>query len=86
MLVFSVSTVVILSWFLRITVMTSLDGVGCMFEIASRVPEFVVFWRIAHPHGSILELVVVELRVDDFVEFVFVFFLYLNSRRRFSDL
>jgi len=28
----------------------------------------------------------VELRVDDFVEFVFVFSFYLNRRRRFFDL
>ena len=81
MLVFSVSTVVIPSWFLRITVMKSFDRVSCMFEVASRVPDFVVFRRITGPLGSVLKLVVVESRVDDFVEFVFVFPFYLDRRR-----
>ena len=53
--------------------MKSFDGVGCMFEVASRIPDFVVFRRITGPLGSVLELVVVELRVDDFVEFIFLF-------------
>ena len=54
LLVFSVSTVVILSWFLRITVIKSFDGVVCMFKVASRVPDFVVFRRITGPLGSVL--------------------------------
>jgi len=33
-----------------------------------------------------LELVVVESRVDDFVQFVFVFSFYRNRRRGFFDL
>jgi len=33
-----------------------------------------------------LELVVVEWRVDDFFEFVFVFSFYLTRRRGFFDL
>jgi len=33
-----------------------------------------------------LELVVVDSRVDDFVEFVFVFSFYLDRRRGFFDL
>jgi len=33
-----------------------------------------------------LELVVVESRVDDFVEFVFVVFFYLDRRRGLLDL
>jgi len=33
-----------------------------------------------------LELVVVESRVDNFVEFVLVFSFYLNWRREFFDL
>ena len=86
MLLFSVSIVVIPSWFLRIRVMKSFDGVGCMFEVASRVPDFVVFRRITGPLGSVLKLVVVESRVNDFVEFVFVFSFYLNRRRWFLDL
>jgi len=45
-----------------------------------------VFRRITGPLGSVLELVVVESRVDDFVEFVFVFSFYLNRRRWFLDL
>jgi len=34
----------------------------------------------------ILELVVVESRIDDFVEFVIVFSFYLNKRRGFRNL
>ena len=86
MLLFSVSIVVTPSWFLRITVMKSFDTVGCMFEVASRVPVFIVFRRITCPLGSVLELVIMESRVDDFVEFVFVFSFYLNRRRWFLDL
>src|ERR1700744_4143455 len=70
LLLFSVSMVVTPSWFLRITVMKSFDGVGCMFEVARRVPDFVVFRGITGPLGSVLKLVVMESRVDDFVEFV----------------
>ena len=66
--------------------MISFDGVDCMFEVASRIPNFVVFRRITGPLGSVLEFVVVESRVDDFVEFVFVFSFYLNRRRWFLDL
>ena len=83
---FSVSIVVTPSWFLRIMVMKSFDGVDCMFEIASRVPDFVVFRRITGPLGSLLKLVVVKSRVDDFVEFVFVFSFYPNRGRWFLDL
>ena len=81
LLLFSVSIVVTLSWFLRITVMKSFDSVSGMFEVTSRVPDFVVFRGITRPFGSVLELVVVESRVDDFVEFVFVFSFYLDRRR-----
>ena len=73
------------SWFLRITVMKSFDGVVCMLEVASGVPNFVVFGRITGPLGSVLKFVVVESRVDDFVEFVFVFSFYPNRRRWFLD-
>ena len=66
-------------------VMKSFDGIDCMFEVASRVPDFVVFRRVTGPLGSVLEFVVVESRVDDFVEFVFVFSFYLNRRRWFLD-
>ena len=45
-----------------------------------------MFRRITGPLGSVLEFVVVESRVDDFVEFVFVFSFYLNRRRWFLDL
>ena len=86
MLLFSDSIVVTPSWFLRITVMKSFDCVGCMFEVASRVPDFVVLRRITGPLGSVLKFVGVESRVDDFVEFVFVFSFYLNRRRGFLDL
>ena len=86
MLLFSVSIVVTPSWFLRITVMKSFDGVGCMFKVASRVPDFIVFRRITGPLGSVLEFVVMESRVNNFVEFVFVFSFYLDRRRWFLDL
>ena len=66
--------------------MKSFDCVDCMFEVSSRVPNFVVFRRITGPLGSVLELVVVESRVNDFVEFVFVFTFYLKRRRGFLDL
>ena len=82
---FSVSIVVTPSWFLRITVMKSFDGVSGMFEVNGSVPDFVVFRRITGPLGPVLKVVVVESRVDDFVKFVFVFSFYLNRRRWFLD-
>ena len=66
--------------------MKSFDCVGCMFEVASRVPDFIVFRRITGPLGSVLEFVVMESRVDNFVEFVFFFSFYLNRRRGFLNL
>ena len=66
--------------------MKSFDCVGRMLEVASRLPDFVVFKRITGPLGSVLEFVVVESRVDDFVKFAFVFSFYLNRRRWFLDL
>ena len=66
--------------------MKSFDRVSCMFEVASRIPDFVVFGRVAGPLCSVLEFVVVESRVNNFVEFVFVFSFYLNRRRGFLYL
>ena len=66
--------------------MKSFDCLNYMFEITSWVPDFVVFRRITGPLGSILDLIVVESRVDDFVKFVFVFSFYLNRRWWFLDL
>ena len=66
--------------------MKSFDGVGCMFEVASRIPDLVVFRRITGPLGSVLELVIVESRVNNFVKFVFFFSFYLNRRRGFLNL
>ena len=57
-----------------------------MLEVAGGVPDFVVFRRITGPLGLVLKFVVVEPRVDDFVEFVFVFSFYLNRRRGFLNL
>ena len=65
--------------------MKSFDGVDCMFEVASRIPDFVVFRRITGPLRSVLKLVVVESRVNDFVKFLSVFSFYLN-KRVFLDL
>ena len=57
-----------------------------MFEVASRVPDVLVFRRMTGPLGLVLKLVVVELRVNNFVDFLFVFALYLSRRRWFLDL
>ena len=86
LLFFSISTLVIPSWFLRITVMKSFDCFGCMLEFASRVPDFVVFWWVTGPLGPVLNFVVMETRVYDCVEFVFFFSFYLNRRRGLLDL
>ena len=59
------------------------DCIGCIVEVFVGVPDFVFFWSVSFPLSSVLELVVVELGVDDFVEFVFVFSFYLNRRRGF---
>ena len=66
--------------------MKSFDGAGCMFKVASGVSDSVVFRRVAGPLGPILELDIVESRVDDFVEFLFVLSFYLNSMRGFLNL
>ena len=63
-----------------------MDCVFCIVEVFRGVPDFIVFWCVTFPPSSILELVVVESQVDDFVEFVFVFSFYLNMRRGFFDL
>ena len=72
-----------LSW---IVLVESLNCVFCMVEVFCLVPDFVVFWWVTFPLSSILEHVIVELRVDDFVDFVFVFSVSLNRRGRFLDL
>ena len=61
--------------------MKSFHSVSGMFEVTSRVPDFVVFRRKTGPHGLVLKLVVVESRVDYFVEFVFALAFYLDRRR-----
>ena len=53
----------------------------CIVEVCGGVLDFVFFWSVFFPLGSVLELVVVESRVDDFVEFVFIFSFYLNRWR-----
>ena len=83
---FSVSIIVTPSWFLRIMLMKSFDTLSGMFEVTGRVPDFIVFRRTTGPLCSTLELIVVESRVDDFVEFVFLFSFYLNRRRWFWNL
>jgi len=64
----------------------SLDSMFSMVEVFSGVPDFIVFWLVAFPLSSIFELIVLELRVDDFVEFVFIFSVYLNRMTGFFDL
>ena len=59
---------------------------SALFQVFWGVPDFIVFWGVAFPLRSILELVVVESRVDNFVKFVFVFSFYLDRRREFFDL
>jgi len=71
-----------LSW---VAPVESLDCVFRLIEVFRRVTDFIVFWRVVFPLSSILKPLVVESRVDDFVEFVFVFSLYLNRRRGFFD-
>ena len=63
-----------------------LDFVFCMGEAFCRVSDFIMFRSVSFPLGSILELIVVESRVDDFVKFVFVFSFYINRSRGFFDL
>ena len=62
------------------------DCIGCIVEVFGGVPDFVFFWSVSFPLSTVLELVVVESTVDDFVEFVFVFSFYLNRRRGFLYL
>src|ERR1700743_3868706 len=85
LLLFSVSIVVTPSWFMRITVMKSFDCVSGMFEVTGRIPDFVVIRRVTGPLGRVLKFVIVESRVDDLFEFVFVFSFYLNRWRWFLN-
>ena len=62
------------------------DCIGCIVEVFRGVPDFIIFWSVSFPLSSILELVGVESRVDDFVEFEFVFSFYLDKRRGFLYL
>jgi len=57
-----------------------------MVEVFCGVPDFLVFWSVAFPLGSIWKRGVLESRVDDFVALVFVFPFYLYRRREFLDL
>jgi len=72
-----------LSW---VALVESLDCVFCIVEVFCWVQDFVIFWSVAFPLISALDLVVVESRVDDFIEFVFVFSLDRNRRRGSFDL
>ena len=72
-----------LSWVFGVE---SFDCECCIVEVFCGVPDFVFFWSVSFPLRSVLELVVVESRVDDFVEFVFVLSFYPNRRRWFLDL
>ena len=67
-------------WLSRVVGVESFDCECCIVEVFRRVPDFIFFWSVSFPLRSVLELVVVEPRVDDFVEFVFVFSFYLNRR------
>ena len=59
------------------------DYIGYIVEVLHWVRDLLFFWSVSFPLSSVLELIVVESRVDDFVEFVFVFSFYLNRRRVF---
>ena len=61
------------------------DCISCIVEVFGGVPDFVFFWSLSFPLSWVLELVVVESRVDNLVRFVFVFSFYLNRRRGFLD-
>ena len=73
-------------WLSQVAVVESLDGESCIAEVFGGIPDFVFFWSVSFPLSLILELVVVESRVDDFVEFEFLFSFYLDKRRGFLDL
>ena len=60
--------------------------IGCIVEFFRGVPDFIFFWSVSFPLSSILDLLVVESRVYDFVEFEFFFSFYLNKRRGFLNL
>ena len=62
------------------------DGDTGIFKVFCGVPGLVVFWRVTGPLGTVLEVVLVEARVDDFFEFIFWFSVYLYRRRRSLDL
>ena len=72
-----------LAW---VVLVESSDCLFCLVEVFRGVPDFIVFCSVALPLSSILDLVIVESRVADFVEFLFVFSFYLNRRRGFFDL
>ena len=63
-----------------------LTASAALSEVFGGVPDFVFFWSLSFPLSSVLELVVVESRVDDFIEFQFVISFYLNRRRGFLYL
>ena len=73
-------------WLSGVVGVESFDCECCIVEVFRRVPDFVFFWSVSFPLRSVLEFVVVEPRVDDFVEFVFVFSFYLNRRGWLLDL
>ena len=62
------------------------DGDAGIFEVFCWVPGLVVFWRITGPLSTVLVVVPVKARVDDFFEFLFWFSVYLNRRRGSLDL
>ena len=59
---------------------------GCIVQVFGGLLDIVFLWSVSFPLSSVLELVVMESRVDDLVEFVFVSSFYLNRRRAFLDL
>ena len=74
------------SWLSWVAPVESLDCVFCIVEVFCGVPDFIVFSLVAFLLGSILELLVMALRVNDLVEFVFVFSFILDRRRGIFDL
>jgi len=79
-------TTYIHSGFSWVTPVESLDGVFRLVETFCWVPNFVVFRWISISLSSILELLVEESRVDNFVPFIFVLSFYRNRKRWLFDL
>ena len=74
------------SWFTGVPGVELFCGDAGIVEVFCWIPGLIMFRRVTGPLGSVLEFVTVEAGVNDFFEFVLVFSVYLNRRRRNLDL